>query len=483
MFTRTFPILTTPDLARALAFYRDLLRGEVTYPFPPDGAPAYVSVRIGDSELGLSQQEHPGELVNTRIVLRVYAGDCDAAVAKLRDAGVPVVREPADQPWGERVAMVEDPDGNPVLVVGEREPAGAAHHWLMGWGTSPRVAGMQTRNCASTPPGPQARLRQVCAAAGIDLASSPRLVHSGSNDAWLVDDRRLGEVVLRVGWRGDLTRLAREAAVLRQAPDGVPSPRVLRDGRTWVDGFPVSYVLTRRIAGQPLVHRWPMLTAAERRSAVAQLAQAVRQLHQWTPPPPVTELMCTRPPSYVDIVDWTVGTDLHVLPPSRALALAGNTPSLPHVGRGLIAATIDAIDELSDLDVAVDDPARHGLIHGDLHLQNVWWSEPGTVTLLDFEWVRFGPPDLELQPMYDQADEDVRSGDDQYPTVLRMLASDYPELFQAPDLPARLRLYSLAYVLRQVIITEPDQATAYVHRLQRLLNGQWPARGAGPDLG
>jgi uncharacterized glyoxalase superfamily protein PhnB/aminoglycoside phosphotransferase (APT) family kinase protein len=483
MFTQAFPTLTTPDLPRALAFYRDLLGGEVTYQFPPDGMPAYVSVRIGDSELGLGQQEEPGELVNNRITIWVYADDCDVAVATLRNAGVPVVREPADRPWGKRVAMVEDPDGNPVLVAGKREPAAAAHHRLTGWGTSPRVTGMHGLDCGSTPPGPEARLRQVCAAAGLDLASSPRRVESGSNDAWLVDDRRLGAVVLRVAWRGDLTRLAREAAVLRQAPAGVHGPRVIRDGRTSVNGFPVSYALTRRIAGQPLVQRWPRLTAAERRSAVAQLAQALRELHQWTPPPPLAELVCTRPPSYLDTVDWVVGTDLHTLPPSRALALARHPLSLPHVDRDLIAAAIDAIHELSDLDVAVDDPARHGLIHADLHLHNLWWSESGALTLLDFEWVRFGPPDLELQPLCDLADEDVRSGRDQYPTVLRLLASDYPELFQAPDLPARLRLYSLAYVLRQVIITVPDQATDYVHRLQRLVSGQWPASGAAPGLG
>jgi aminoglycoside phosphotransferase (APT) family kinase protein/uncharacterized glyoxalase superfamily protein PhnB len=483
MFTQAFPILTTPDLPRALAFYRDLLGGEVTYQFPPDGVPAYVSVQIGDSELGIGQREEPGELVNNRITLWVYTDDCDAAVATLRDTGVPVVREPADQPWGERVAMVEDPDGNPVLVAGRREPADAAHHWLMAWDSSPRVAGMHRPDRGSTPPGREARLRQVCRAAGLDLSSSPRLVASGSNDAWLVDDRRLGALVLRVAWRGDLTRLNREAAVLRQAPDGVPCPKVIQDGRTSVNGFPVSYALTRRIAGQMLVQQWPTLTAAERRSAVAQLAQAMRQLHQWTPPAPLTQLVCTRPPSYLDTVDWVVGTDLHVLPPSRVLALAGNTPSLPHVDQDLIPAAIDAIGELSDLDVVVDDPARHGLIHADLHFNNVWWSASGTVTLLDFEWVRFGPPDLDLQPLCDHADEDVRSGHDQHPTVLRWLASDYPELFQAPDLPARLRLYSLVYVVRQVIITEPGQATDYVHRLQRLLNGQWPAPGAVPGLG
>lgn len=51
-----------------------------------------------------------------RFELCVYTDDVDAAVAELRDAGVPVLAEPADQPWEERLAYVEDPDGNPVMI-------------------------------------------------------------------------------------------------------------------------------------------------------------------------------------------------------------------------------------------------------------------------------------------------------------------------------------------------------------------------------
>ena len=46
----------------------------------------------------------------------VYADDCDAAVELLRAAGVRVIAEPEDQPWGERVARVQDPDGNEVII-------------------------------------------------------------------------------------------------------------------------------------------------------------------------------------------------------------------------------------------------------------------------------------------------------------------------------------------------------------------------------
>jgi lactoylglutathione lyase len=117
MFTSAFPIISTPDLGRALEFYRELLGGVVVYQFPSDGPPAYVSLRIGTSEIGLG--EDPGVAggpAGGRFALWVYASDCDAAVASLRAAGVVIVAEPQDQPWGERVARVADPDGNLVII-------------------------------------------------------------------------------------------------------------------------------------------------------------------------------------------------------------------------------------------------------------------------------------------------------------------------------------------------------------------------------
>jgi lactoylglutathione lyase len=51
----------------------------------------------------------------------VYADDCDAAVAALQAQGTPIIEEAADQPWGERVARVLDPDGKEVIV-GQRLP-------------------------------------------------------------------------------------------------------------------------------------------------------------------------------------------------------------------------------------------------------------------------------------------------------------------------------------------------------------------------
>jgi predicted enzyme related to lactoylglutathione lyase len=75
----------------------------------------------------LSQREEADQNWNHRVGGRcrardrhladlAYADSCDEAVERLRAAGATVTEEPADQPWGERVARVLDPDGNEVIV-------------------------------------------------------------------------------------------------------------------------------------------------------------------------------------------------------------------------------------------------------------------------------------------------------------------------------------------------------------------------------
>jgi lactoylglutathione lyase len=112
-----FPILTTRDLGALLGFYRDLLGFTVTYEFPgPDGEPAYAGLELGPSHLGIGRDPGLTDGPSARYSFWLYVDDCDATVERLRAAGVGVVDEPADQPWGERIARVLDPDGNTVIV-------------------------------------------------------------------------------------------------------------------------------------------------------------------------------------------------------------------------------------------------------------------------------------------------------------------------------------------------------------------------------
>ena len=112
-----FPILVTPDLDRLLAFYRDLLGGKISYAFPEEGPPVYVGLQLGSMTLGIGVDSATKTGPDgQRISLWFYVDDCDATVESLRSSGATITKDPQDQPWGERVAYLQDPDGNLVVV-------------------------------------------------------------------------------------------------------------------------------------------------------------------------------------------------------------------------------------------------------------------------------------------------------------------------------------------------------------------------------
>ncbi|GAA2815861.1 VOC family protein [Saccharopolyspora taberi] len=113
MFREGFPIVSTPDLPRAIRFYVDVLGFREQYRFPGDGPADFVSLSLGEVKLGLGRDP---DAVPGNFAMWFYTDDVDAAVEQLRDAGVPVRQEPQDMPWGERVAAVADPDGNTVYL-------------------------------------------------------------------------------------------------------------------------------------------------------------------------------------------------------------------------------------------------------------------------------------------------------------------------------------------------------------------------------
>ena len=120
--TSVMPNLYTADMARAVAFYRDLLGGTQTFATPAEGTPEHVELRLGDVIVAISSREavprqglpapttgHPMELV-------VGCDSTDDTIAALRAAGTPVLVEPHNHVSGHRRAYVADPDGNWIAV-------------------------------------------------------------------------------------------------------------------------------------------------------------------------------------------------------------------------------------------------------------------------------------------------------------------------------------------------------------------------------
>jgi len=119
-----FPMLSVADLARSLRFYGEALGGEKSYQFPEEGDPVFVALRFGASELGIGGVGDDPPLHGQamlpvqghRVEFCAYVGDLNAAVERLRSERTPVLFEPSEMPWGERIAYVSDPDGNLLML-------------------------------------------------------------------------------------------------------------------------------------------------------------------------------------------------------------------------------------------------------------------------------------------------------------------------------------------------------------------------------
>jgi lactoylglutathione lyase len=124
---RAFPVIYARDVSRMVDFYERLLGFEKQYQFPPDGEPGYVGMRRDGADLGVVHESSPRRMIGVslgnapRFELFVYVDDVDEAIQSMRASSVPVLREPENMPWGERVAFVTDPEGNPVTLAAPSE--------------------------------------------------------------------------------------------------------------------------------------------------------------------------------------------------------------------------------------------------------------------------------------------------------------------------------------------------------------------------
>jgi aminoglycoside phosphotransferase (APT) family kinase protein len=273
-------------------------------------------------------------------------------------------------------------------------------------------------------------------------------VESYSNEVWLFDD-----VAVRMCWRGDRQRLIREAAVLRALAGRLACPEVLAVGG---DGE-LSWMLTRRLAGQSLHSAWPHLDRRARQAAVEALGHLLGTLHQTPFDDATRDLLMRRDVPADDTIDEIVGADLNPLPVARALRLVPAVRELPLVDPDVIDAAQALLIRLPD-PLAV--PRAGTIVHGDAHFDNVLWHENGSITLLDFECVRLGPADLELEAFvkfdYELAAEEA----DLYRDVPVWLSNAYPGLFAHPQLKERLLLYELAFCLRHLLLWPPPASSA-----------------------
>jgi PhnB protein len=104
--------LAVANVAASMAFLENAFgfaRG-VVLP-DPDGQLRYAEMRHGNSVVMLIRKGDPATASGGTSALYTYVGDVDGQLARARAAGAGV-GEAEDKPWGDRVAVVTDPDGH-----------------------------------------------------------------------------------------------------------------------------------------------------------------------------------------------------------------------------------------------------------------------------------------------------------------------------------------------------------------------------------
>jgi aminoglycoside phosphotransferase (APT) family kinase protein len=308
-----------------------------------------------------------------------------------------------------------------------------------------------------------ARARRALEEAGLDMNLPLTRASSVTNEVWLTS-----EYAVRVN-RQPNQRLRREAAIGPLLPSAIGYPDIVAYGGQ----LGADWLVLQRVPGTPLSRCWPTMSTEDRREAVRQLAEKLRALHTFTP---AREL----PP--IDTPQLLGGGGFRSVDPlldaiERAAALDHVDPQVLAEARDIVLATSATIEPF-------DVPT---LVHGDLHFENVLWDGYRVTALLDFEWARTGPPDLDLDvflrfcayPYLHVAEdyEHLTLAQD-YADVPWWMAEDYPELFDHPNELDRTRLYSIAYDVRELLLFPPPRPPRELsrhhpyNRLERTVRGR-----------
>lgn len=310
----------------------------------------------------------------------------------------------------------------------------------------------------------EARARHALDAAGLDPSIPLEPANSVTNEVWVGH-----HVVVRVN-ASATDRLRREATLARRLPTTIGYPGIIAcGGSTGAD-----FLVLERVAGHPLSRWWPGMDRAARREAIRQLAARLRAVHT-TRARDVPAL--THTPQLLRFA--RDGHDV-VEPLLEALDRA---IALPFVDPGVLVAVrelvVDSAERLTPFD-------RPTLIHGDVTFENVLWDGRRITALLDFEWARPSPPDVDLDVLlrfcayphlHVAADYEDRTRAADYADVPWWLAEDHPEMFDAPYVFDRVRLYGFAWDVAELLAFPPRAEPRYLpvehpfHRLRRSVQG------------
>ncbi len=305
------------------------------------------------------------------------------------------------------------------------------------------------------------RARTALREAGLDPTVPLTRASSVTNEVWLT-----AEHSVRVN-RHPSNRLFREAQVAAILPPEVGYPPIVAHG----GGTGEDWLIQERKPGRPLAHVWPVLTERQREDAVHAMASRLAAIHRTEAPPDLPPMDSAPQLLAVGAAD----------PTGPVLAALRRASRLEHVDPALIATAAAMVEKLSP---ALAPFEATTLVHGDVTFENILWHDDEVVALLDVEWARPGPRDLDLDillrccafPDLHVGEEHVgETHAEDYLEVPWWLGAAYPELFEFPRQIDRVRIYSIAYDVRDLLADPPKGPPRHLpdrhayHRLQRVV--------------
>ena len=309
----------------------------------------------------------------------------------------------------------------------------------------------------------EARARKALSDAGLDYTMPLTRASSVTNEVWLTDG-----YAIRVN-RKPNQRLRREAFLGPLLPAAVHYPEIVGYGGQ----LGADWLIVRRLPGDVLARQWPTMSTGDRRSAIRQLAGLLRSLHTVERPPDLPAIDAA--PQLLSDAEFAVTTPL-----LRAL---DELRTAPFVDPSVVE---DAIRIVHDTGACLEPFDTRHLVHGDLTFENILWDGTSISALLDFEWARGGPRDLDLDVLlrfcaypflHVAEDYEAETLSSDYAPVPYWLAEDYPELFAHPHQLERMRLFCIAFDVRQILLFPPQAMGRSlsphhaVNRLERSVRG------------
>ena len=114
MITDASYVIAVPDLARSLAFYRDVLGFEIR----EMGDPGWRLYRSGACRIMAGECREalpPRELGDHSYFAYLVVDDADAFFARV-DGRAEIVKPPRDEPWGMREFGLRTADGHRIMI-------------------------------------------------------------------------------------------------------------------------------------------------------------------------------------------------------------------------------------------------------------------------------------------------------------------------------------------------------------------------------